>query len=75
MPAEEWLSGLEQLETGLAGGDGATLRLPFDKLAGYYGHLADLAKGYERNPAKLEENLRHVYGWQDEVKRLAAELS
>lgn len=29
-------------------GDGAILSLPLDKLAGYYKHLAELAKGYKK---------------------------
>ena len=69
MPAEEWLSMLERLEENLRGG-GAITPLPLEKLAGYYQHLADLAKGYEKDPARLEENLRYVYGWRDEVKAL-----
>jgi NAD(P)-dependent dehydrogenase (short-subunit alcohol dehydrogenase family) len=70
MPAEEWLSKLEQLGKALHD-DGAITPLPLDKLAGYYEHLAELAKGYEKDKAKLEENLRHVYGWRDEVQELA----
>ena len=69
MPVEEWLSGLERLRESLRG-DGAVTALPLEKLAGYYEHLAELAKGYEKDKAKLEENLRHVYGWRDEVKGL-----
>jgi NAD(P)-dependent dehydrogenase (short-subunit alcohol dehydrogenase family) len=69
MPAEEWLSTLERLKEGLRG-EGAITRPPLEKLAGYYDHLAELAKGYEKDRAKLEENLRHVYGWRDEVKEL-----
>ena len=69
MPVEGWLSSLERLKESLQG-DGAIPLLPLDKLAGYYEHLAELAKGYEKNTAKLEENLRHVYGWRDEVKAL-----
>ncbi len=69
MPVEEWLSMLERLEENLQG-EGAIMRLPLEKLAGYYDHLAELAKGYEKDRAKLEENLRHVYGWRDEVKEL-----
>ena len=69
MPVEEWLSRLEGLKENL-GSDGAILSLPLDKLAGYYEHLAELAKGYERDAAKLEENLKHVYHWRDEVKEL-----
>jgi len=70
MPVEEWLSSLESLNEGLRS-EGAITSLPLDKLEGYYEHLAELAKGYEKNSAKLEENLRHVYGWRDEVKALA----
>jgi NAD(P)-dependent dehydrogenase (short-subunit alcohol dehydrogenase family) len=69
MPVEEWLSSLERLNESLCGED-AILSLPLDKLAGYYEHLAELAKGYEKDAAKLEENLRHVYRWRDEVKEL-----
>jgi NAD(P)-dependent dehydrogenase (short-subunit alcohol dehydrogenase family) len=69
MPAEEWLATLEHLEEHLHG-VGAITPPPLEKLAGYYQHLADLAKGYEKDPARLEENLRYVYGWRDEVKAL-----
>jgi hypothetical protein len=69
MPVEEWLSGLEHMKQTL-GGEGPVTPLPLEKLAGYYEHLAELAKGYEKDKAKLEENLRHVYGWRDEVKGL-----
>ena len=69
MPVEEWLSNLEQLEKTLRG-DGAVTALPLDKLAGYYEHLAELAKGYEKDSAKLEDSLHHVYGWRDDVKSL-----
>jgi NAD(P)-dependent dehydrogenase (short-subunit alcohol dehydrogenase family) len=69
MPVEEWLSTLERLEKTLHG-EGAITPPPLEKLAGYYEHLADLAKGYEKDAAKLEENLRYVYGWRDEVKEL-----
>jgi NAD(P)-dependent dehydrogenase (short-subunit alcohol dehydrogenase family) len=69
MPIEEWLSSLEELDKSLRS-EGAIKPLPLDKLAGYYEHLAELAKGYEKDAAKLEENLKHVYGWRDEVKEL-----
>jgi hypothetical protein len=66
MPIEEWLLTLERLEKSLSG-EAAFQEPPLEKLAGYYEHLADLAKGYEKDSVKLEENLRHVYGWRDEV--------
>ena len=69
MPVEEWLSNLERLQESLRG-NGTVTSLPLEKLAGYYEHLAELAKGYEKDAAKLEENLRHVYGWRDEVQDL-----
>ena len=73
MPVEEWLSTLERLQGELKG-QGAVNRPPLEKLAGYYEHLADLAKGYEKDKAKLEENLRHIYGWREEVNQLKAAL-
>ena len=69
MPVEEWLSTLERLQ-GELNSQGTVNRPPLEKLAGYYQHLADLAKGYEKDRTKLEENLRHVYGWRDEVIQL-----
>jgi NAD(P)-dependent dehydrogenase (short-subunit alcohol dehydrogenase family) len=69
MPVEEWLLTLERLKDDL-NSEGAVSQPPLEKLAGYYEHLADLAKGYEKDTAKLEENLRHVYGWRDEVQEL-----
>jgi NAD(P)-dependent dehydrogenase (short-subunit alcohol dehydrogenase family) len=75
MPVEEWLETLRQLEENLQRGIVSDPTLPLAKLAGYYNHLAELAKGYEKDPAKLEENLRHVYRWRDEVNALAKLIS
>jgi len=69
MPVEEWLLALERFEESLRAGE-AVSHPPLDKLAGYYYHLAELAKGYEKDAAKLEENLRQVYAWRDEVNDL-----
>jgi NAD(P)-dependent dehydrogenase (short-subunit alcohol dehydrogenase family) len=69
MPVEEWMLTLERMKAALHG-EGALTPLPLEKLAGYYEHLAELAKGYEKDRAKLEENLKHVYRWRDEVKAL-----
>ncbi len=73
MPVEEWLSSLERLDESLRG-KGAITLLPLDKLAGYYEHLAELAKGYEKDDAKLEENLVQVYGWKNDVEQLEKAL-
>jgi hypothetical protein len=69
MPVEEWLRTLQDLHDGLSG-DGAITPPPLDKLAGYYEHLGELAKGYEKDSARLEEDLRHVYRWREEVQAL-----
>lgn len=73
MPVEEWLETLRQLEEDLQ--RGIATQPPLQRLAGYYEHLADLAKGYEKDALKLEENLRHVYGWRDEVQELLRVLN
>lgn len=69
MPVEEWLRTLQDLKEGLCG-DSAITHPPLEKLARYYEHLAELAKGYEKDPARLEENLRHVNRWCEEVQAL-----
>lgn len=73
MPVEEWLETLRQLKENLQ--RGVISHPPLERLAGYYEHLADLAKGYEKDPARLEESLRHVYRWRDEVHDLARWIS
>jgi NAD(P)-dependent dehydrogenase (short-subunit alcohol dehydrogenase family) len=70
MPVEEWLSTLETISNDLAAKGMINNLPPFEKLAGYYNHMAELAKGYEKNPAKLEASLKFVYGWKAEVDQL-----
>ena len=72
MPVEEWLETLRQLQQDLQ--HGVVSHPPLSNLARYYEHLAELAKGFEKDPAKLEENLRHVHHWRDEVKELEQAL-
>lgn len=74
MSAEEWLDVLAQLKSSLDVG-GEVACPPWSRLAGYYEHLADLAKGYEKDSSKLEDNLRHVYRWRDEVTQLESVLA
>ncbi len=69
MSADAWLGALDELAAGLK--QERELKIPpLARLANYYDHLAELAKGYEKDQAKLQENLIHVYGWRDEVTRL-----
>jgi hypothetical protein len=73
MSVDEWLESLRTLEQSLQ--DESELNLPpLSKLAAYYSHLAELAKGYEKDATKLEESLRHVYSWRDEVEQLIKSL-
>jgi NAD(P)-dependent dehydrogenase (short-subunit alcohol dehydrogenase family) len=73
MSAEEWLAALEELGRGLKG-EGDIVVPELGRLAGYYNHLAEVAKGYEKDASKLEENLRYLYSWRDEVAELEASL-
>jgi len=38
------------------------------KLGSYYKHQADLLRGFEKDPRKLEEGLRAIQSWIDEVQ-------
>jgi NAD(P)-dependent dehydrogenase (short-subunit alcohol dehydrogenase family) len=74
MPVAEWLMALEELTECLEAG-GPVNAPPLAKLAAYYGHLADLARGYEKDPVKLKESLSHVNSWRDDVELLDKMLS
>jgi NAD(P)-dependent dehydrogenase (short-subunit alcohol dehydrogenase family) len=78
MPVEQWLETLEKLERHAEAQDLAALTevdASLGALARYYGHLYEMAKGYVKDPVQLEEQLRIVRGWQEDVKRLGALLS
>jgi tRNA-dihydrouridine synthase len=73
MSVEEWLKTLEKMEQLLEARDAAGLtsvRTPFDGLASYYAHLHEMAKGYIKDSAQREEQLRIVKGWQQDVEQL-----
>jgi NAD(P)-dependent dehydrogenase (short-subunit alcohol dehydrogenase family) len=78
MPVERWLDTLTELERVLEGRDPKALRrlnLPIDQLVDYYHHMQDLAKGYEKDSAKLEQQLKIIQGWQEEADQLKESLS
>jgi NAD(P)-dependent dehydrogenase (short-subunit alcohol dehydrogenase family) len=73
LPVDEWLRVLEQVEEVLEHQDSAALAMinaPFDRLAAYYDHLYEMAKGYVKDPVQRDEQLRIVKSWQMEVERL-----
>jgi hypothetical protein len=75
MTVEQWLDVLERLERGLKARDREALvqiDAPLEKLAGYYGRMQELARGYEKDAAVLEEHLQIVRGWQETVEWLDA---
>lgn len=76
MPVDQWLAALDRLAEALeAGGEGESLAPPpLQELASYYSHLAKLAEGYERDPAKRQEQLVVIGGWESDVRRLAGLL-
>jgi NAD(P)-dependent dehydrogenase (short-subunit alcohol dehydrogenase family) len=69
MPVEEWSTALDALHRCLEY-DGPVSAPPLEKLAAYYAHMGDLAKGYEKDPVKLEESLRYVTAWREDVELL-----
>jgi hypothetical protein len=78
MPVERWLETLSGLEVALEDVDWDAVHkqdAPVDDLAHYYEHLIDLATGYERDPAKLEEQVRIMRTWISEAESLAALLN
>jgi NAD(P)-dependent dehydrogenase (short-subunit alcohol dehydrogenase family) len=74
MPVESWLETLDTLKNHLESNNPAAiakLHLSFSKLAEFYIHLQDLAKGYIKDPQQREDNIRIVQGWLREVEELA----
>jgi hypothetical protein len=76
MPVEQWLSALTQFEQHLAASQPVSAKTlpPLDRLAGFYVHLGELAKGYEKDQVKLAESMTHINRWIDEVNRLREAL-
>jgi len=75
MSAEHWLEAIDALAQALRASDGeshSTALPPLEHLAGFYAHLQKLATGYEKDPGKLEEQLKVVKSWQDDVESLRA---
>ena len=47
---------------------------PLNQLAGYYLHQQEQLKGFEKNPKKLEENLKIIDSWIKDAKALVVSL-
>ncbi|MDF1500974.1 MAG: SDR family oxidoreductase [Anaerolineales bacterium] len=72
MPVEGWLKALEHSESRLAAEDqpGNQTAVPLQQLADYYENMKKLARGYEKDPKKLEDNLVVIDEWRNEVQNL-----
>ena len=78
MPVERWLETLGQLEERLSAGslDGVRdQRSALGRLAAFYGHLGDLARGYVKDPRQRDEQLELTAGWKADVERLIEQAS
>lgn len=78
MPVERWLETLREIERVLDGQDPssvAQVKPQVGQLASYYQHMENLAKGYEKDPEKLKEQLHIIQGWWEEANRLNQSLS
>jgi hypothetical protein len=76
MPVERCLEKLERMREHLAEGDLAGARAeraPLAKLAGFYDHLGDLARGSVKDARQRQEQVGVVAGWKAEVTRLEDE--
>jgi hypothetical protein len=74
MPVERWLETLSDLERELEGGSVGGPAVPIDRLADFYRHMGDLARGYVKDEREREEQLRIVGGWEAQARRLLEAL-
>jgi hypothetical protein len=73
MTLEEWLQTLDRLEQAAGTGssaDLAAIHAPLGALAGYYGYMFEIGKGYIKDPLEREKNLAIVRGWQSDAEAL-----
>lgn len=78
MPVERWLESLGQLEERLSAGglDGLPDQRPaLKRLAAFYGHLGELARGYVKDLRQRDEQLELTAAWRADVEGLADRLS
>jgi len=41
-----------------------------EKLSSYYKHQEDLLRGFEKDPKKLDEGLKAIQTWVDDIQNL-----
>lgn len=73
MPVEQWIETLKDLDRRLnAVQDNAKVRSSADlnNLVNYFKHMQDLLAGWEKDPKKLEENMKILKGWEADAAEL-----
>ena len=65
---------LKTLGNNLKTGTTAEFIGPFNQLATYCSHQQDQLRGFEKNPQKLDENLKIIDGWVKDTKALFVAL-
>ena len=74
MSIDEMQTSLKTLGNNLKTGNTAEFIGPLNQLATYYVHQQDQLRGFEKNPQKLEENLKIIDGWVKDTKALIVAL-
>jgi len=70
MSIDEIQTILKALGNNLKIGTAAEFIGPLNQLASYYAHQQEQLRGFEKNPQKLEENLKIIDGWVKDAKKL-----
>lgn len=73
MPADRWVAGLRELAERLGAGGFtglASKEISPRKLADYFTHWYDMAKGYIKDPVQREEQLAVVNSWVEKAEEL-----
>jgi NAD(P)-dependent dehydrogenase (short-subunit alcohol dehydrogenase family) len=74
MPVEKWLEQLDKLRQCLESQGPMTSEIheiPIEKIADYWKHQADLARGYTKNPDELKKQLEILQNWEKTTEKLA----
>ena len=76
MSIDEMQTTLKELGNSLKTADStAEFIEPLNQLAGYYVHQQGQLRGFEKNPQKLEENLKIIDGWVNDATTLIKMLN
>ena len=74
MSVDEMASELANLKPRRTGGVSRSATVVLNKLNSYYKHQSELLRGFEKDPRKLEEGLKAIQTWLDEIQDLLASL-